>query len=45
MERIWLKSYPEGVPADIDPTAYALAWRLLRGQRRYVTGTASPTSA
>ncbi|MGA7198707.1 long-chain-fatty-acid--CoA ligase [Roseiarcus sp.] len=22
MERIWLKSYPEGVPADIDPTAY-----------------------
>ena len=23
MERIWLKSYPEGVPADINPTAYA----------------------
>ncbi len=23
MERIWLKSYPEGVPADIDPTAYS----------------------
>jgi long-chain acyl-CoA synthetase len=22
MERIWLKSYPEGVPADINPTAY-----------------------
>jgi long-chain acyl-CoA synthetase len=22
MERIWLKSYPEGVPADIKPTAY-----------------------
>ena len=22
MERIWLKSYPEGVPADIDPAAY-----------------------
>jgi long-chain acyl-CoA synthetase len=22
MERIWLKSYPEGVPADIDPTVY-----------------------
>ena len=22
-ERIWLSSYPEGVPADIDPTAYA----------------------
>jgi long-chain acyl-CoA synthetase len=23
MERIWLKSYPEGVPADIDPTVYS----------------------
>ncbi len=23
MERIWLKSYPEGVPADINPTVYA----------------------
>ena len=23
MERIWLKSYPPGVPADIDPTEYA----------------------
>jgi long-chain acyl-CoA synthetase len=23
MERIWLKSYPDGVPADINPTAYA----------------------
>ena len=23
MERIWLRSYPEGVPADINPTAYA----------------------
>jgi long-chain acyl-CoA synthetase len=22
MERIWLKSYPEGVPSDINPTAY-----------------------
>ena len=22
MERIWLKSYPEGVPADINPTVY-----------------------
>ena len=22
MERIWLKSYPEGVPADIDPNAF-----------------------
>ena len=23
MERIWLKSYPQGVPADIDPAQYA----------------------
>src|SRR5579871_761844 len=23
MERIWLKSYPEGVPAEINPTAYS----------------------
>ncbi|MES3039107.1 MAG: AMP-binding protein [Bdellovibrionota bacterium] len=23
MERIWLKNYPKGVPADIDPTQYA----------------------
>ena len=23
MERIWLKSYPEGAPADINPAAYA----------------------
>ena len=22
MERIWLKSYPAGVPADIDPSKY-----------------------
>ncbi len=23
MEKIWLKSYPPGVPAEIDPAAYA----------------------
>ena len=22
-DRIWLKSYPEGVPADIDPSQYS----------------------
>ena len=22
MERIWLKSYPAGVPADVDPNKY-----------------------
>jgi long-chain acyl-CoA synthetase len=29
MERIWLKSYPEGVPADIDPTVYSSIGELL----------------
>ncbi len=23
MERIWLKSYPDSVPAEIDPSKYA----------------------
>ena len=23
MDRIWLKNYPAGVPADIDPTRYS----------------------
>src|ERR1700758_5857903 len=29
MERIWLKQYPPGVPADIDPTQYASLVALL----------------
>jgi long-chain acyl-CoA synthetase len=29
MERIWLKQYPAGVPADIDPTQYASLVALL----------------
>ena len=29
MERIWLKQYPPGVPADIDPTQYASLVELL----------------
>ncbi|MCF2132806.1 MULTISPECIES: long-chain fatty acid--CoA ligase [Burkholderiaceae] len=29
MERIWLKSYPAGVPADIDPSIYASVTLLL----------------
>jgi long-chain acyl-CoA synthetase len=29
MERIWLKQYPAGVPADIDPTQYASLVELL----------------
>ena len=29
MERIWLKHYPPGVPADIDPTRYRSLVALL----------------
>src|SRR6185437_13970587 len=29
MDRIWLKSYPEGVPADIDPTRVGSLKELL----------------
>ena len=29
MERVWLKQYPAGVPADIDVTAYASLVELL----------------
>src|SRR5438270_11534448 len=29
MERIWLKQYPAGVPADIDPTQYSSLVELL----------------
>jgi long-chain acyl-CoA synthetase len=29
MEKIWLTSYPEGVPADIDPTQYGSLVQLL----------------
>ena len=29
MERFWLKHYPKGVPADVDPTQYASLVQLL----------------
>ena len=29
MERIWLKHYPAGVPADIDPSKYQSLVELL----------------
>jgi long-chain acyl-CoA synthetase len=29
MERVWLKQYPPGVPADIDTTQYASLVELL----------------
>ena len=36
MERIWLSSYPPGVPADIDPTQYeSLAALLEQAFRRH----------
>ena len=31
MERIWLKSYPPGVPAEIDPGQYESVVALLEG--------------
>jgi long-chain acyl-CoA synthetase len=41
MERFWLKSYPEGVPADIDPTRYASLVALLeQAFRTYAERTA-----
>ena len=30
MDRFWLKSYPPGVPADIDPSVYPSSWRCSR---------------
>ena len=29
MDRFWLKSYPQGVPADIDPSQYKSLIQLL----------------
>ena len=43
MDRFWLKSYPPGVPSDIDPSVYPSVVALLeesfvkyRGQNAYV---------
>jgi long-chain acyl-CoA synthetase len=43
MERIWLKSYPPGVPAEIDPTKYASlvvmfeeTFRTFRDRKAYI---------
>ena len=43
MDRFWLKSYPPGVPSDIDPSVYPSVVALLeesfakyRGQKAYV---------
>ena len=29
MERIWLKQYPEGIPADVDVAAYSSLKEIL----------------
>ena len=29
MKRVWLESYPEGVPHDIDPNAFASVWAMV----------------
>src|SRR5690349_11113804 len=38
MERIWLKHYPAGVPADIDPTQYSSLVELLEESFRKFAG-------
>ena len=41
MEKIWLKSYPEGVPADIDSTQYRSVTHLLEDSfRKYANKNA-----
>jgi long-chain acyl-CoA synthetase len=41
MEKVWLKSYPPGVPAEIDPSAYASVSELLdESFRQYRTSPA-----
>ena len=40
-DRIWLKSYPQGVPADIDPSQYPSLVALMEESfRQYATRTA-----
>ena len=34
MDRIWLKNYPQGVPHEIDPRAYASLAEVVRAGRR-----------
>jgi len=36
MDKIWLKSYPPGVPAEIDPTRYSSVAELLEEAFRLV---------
>src|ERR1700759_4056628 len=38
MQKIWLKSYPPGVPAEIDPTQYASVADLLEESFRLHRG-------
>ncbi|MBI5901598.1 MAG: long-chain-fatty-acid--CoA ligase [Rhodocyclales bacterium] len=41
MEKIWLKSYPAGVPAEIDPTQYeTVASMLEESMKKYAVRTA-----
>jgi hypothetical protein len=41
MEKIWLKSYPAGVPAEIDPTRYdTVASMLEESMKKYAARTA-----
>lgn len=38
MERIWLKSYPQGIPADVDVEAYSSLGDLFTGSCRQFAG-------
>ena len=41
MDKIWLKSYPPGVPADIDPDQYGSLVQLLEESfRKYAANNA-----
>jgi long-chain acyl-CoA synthetase len=41
MEKIWLKGYPAGVPAEIDPTRYeTVAAMLEESMKKYASRTA-----
>ena len=44
MEKIWLKTYPAGVPADIDPDEYRVAEGRCSSELREVRRPAGLTS-
>ena len=45
VDKIWLKHYPKGVPAEIDVNEYASVRDVFDGERRQVRGRVPPTRA